>query len=150
MSGITPKLPLSFDNKHGYNLIKKYKNLATQNLKNLILTSPGERIMDPTFGVGLRSFLFQLDHDLTRAEIISRIEDQVKKYLPFIQIDQVIFNSSSEFSHGTVESVANVSNQEAGYVGGFTHTVASASNGVTIHLNTGSYTSGSVTLYKVV
>jgi phage baseplate assembly protein W len=98
MSGITPKLPLSFDNKHGYNLIKKYKNLATQNLKNLILTSPGERIMDPTFGVGLRSFLFQLDHDLTRAEIISRIEDQVKKYLPFIQIDQVIFNSSSEFA----------------------------------------------------
>ena len=60
------------------------------------------------------------------------------------------FNSASEFSHGTVESVANVSNQEAGYVGGFTHTVASASNGVTIHLNTGSYTSGSVTLYKVV
>ena len=60
------------------------------------------------------------------------------------------FNSSSKFSYGTVESVANVSNQEAGYVGGFTHTVASASNGVTIHLNTGSYTSGSMTLYKVV
>jgi len=61
------------------------------------------------------------------------------------------FNSASEYSFGTVESVANVSNQEAGYVGGFTHTVASASNGVTIHLNTGgNYTSGTLTLYKVV
>ena len=60
------------------------------------------------------------------------------------------FNSATEYSFGTVESVANVSNQEAGYVGGFTHTVASASNGVTIHLNTGNYTSGSVILYKVV
>ena len=59
------------------------------------------------------------------------------------------FNSSSEFSFGTVESVANVSNQQAGYVGGFEHTVASASNGVTLLLNTGSYTSGSMTLYKV-
>tara|TARA_R100000458_G_C8264501_1_gene239684 strand:+ start:476 stop:967 length:492 start_codon:yes stop_codon:yes gene_type:complete len=60
------------------------------------------------------------------------------------------FNSSSEYSFGTVQSTANVSNQQAGYVGGFVHTVASASNGLTILLNTGSYTSGSMTLYKVV
>ena len=61
------------------------------------------------------------------------------------------FNSSSKYSYATVESVANVSNQQAGYVGGLIHKVASASNGVTIHLNTGgNYTSGTLTLYRVV
>tara|TARA_R100001594_G_scaffold105470_2_gene140040 strand:- start:1309 stop:1800 length:492 start_codon:yes stop_codon:yes gene_type:complete len=60
------------------------------------------------------------------------------------------FNSSSEYSFGTVESVANVSNQQLGNTGGWVHTVASASNGVTLHLNTGSFNSGTVTLYKVI
>mgnify|MGYP001212942803 CR=1 FL=1 len=59
------------------------------------------------------------------------------------------FNSSSEYSFGTVESVANVSNQELGNQGGWVHTVASASNGITLYLNTGSFTSGTATLYKI-
>ena len=60
-------------------------------------------------------------------------------------------NSSTEYPVATVQSTANVSNQQAGYVGGFTHTVASACNGVTIHLNTGgNFTSGTLTLYRVV
>ncbi len=60
------------------------------------------------------------------------------------------FNDASEYSSGTVESVANVSNQELGNQGGWVHTVASASNGITLHLNTGSFNSGTVTLYRVV
>tara|TARA_R100000742_G_C4257628_1_gene75486 strand:+ start:555 stop:1046 length:492 start_codon:yes stop_codon:yes gene_type:complete len=60
------------------------------------------------------------------------------------------FNDASEYSFGTVESVANVSNQQAGYQGGFVHTVASASNGVTLYLSTGSFNSGTATLYKVI
>ena len=60
------------------------------------------------------------------------------------------FNDASEYSSGTVESVANVSNQELGNQGGWVHTVASASNGVTLYPHTGSFTSGTVTLYKVI
>jgi hypothetical protein len=61
------------------------------------------------------------------------------------------FNLATEYSFATVQGVADVSNQQAGYVGGFVHSVASASNGVTLMLNTGgNFTSGSMILYKVI
>ena len=51
-SGLAPRLPLVFDNVFGpYGLITDYKELVTQNLKMLILTSPGERMMDTQFVV---------------------------------------------------------------------------------------------------
>jgi len=54
-SGLSPKLPLTVSEVFGpYNLNTNFEDLAKQNLKMLILTIPGERIMDPNFGVGLR------------------------------------------------------------------------------------------------
>jgi phage baseplate assembly protein W len=58
MSGISPKLPLANNKVDGaYELNKTIKQSVNQNLKNLILTNPGERIMDPLFGVGLSQIL---------------------------------------------------------------------------------------------
>ena len=45
-SGLTPKLPLVRDTINDFLLITDYKELVKQNLKNLILTNPGEKIMD--------------------------------------------------------------------------------------------------------
>jgi len=87
MSGITPMLPLNVDNIDGhYRLIKDYGSLVKQNFKNLILTSPGERIMMPNFGVGIRNFLFENDDTHLRERIKAKITEQAAKYLPFIQI----------------------------------------------------------------
>ena len=47
MSGISVKLPISRDKTDGIKLIKNYGELASQNLKMLVLTVPGERMMDP-------------------------------------------------------------------------------------------------------
>ena len=60
MNGIGPELPLSRDEKHGvYSLIVSYREEVKQNFKNLLLTSPGERMMNPDFGVGMRRYLFE-------------------------------------------------------------------------------------------
>ena len=76
MAGLTPKLPLALSSDDGaYQLIKTYKNLVKQNFKNLILTSPGERIMDPHFGVGIRNFLFENDGQQLYSEISSKIKN---------------------------------------------------------------------------
>ena len=58
MAGLSPKLPIQKDPVDGFALTKTFKEMVKQNFKNLMLTSPGERIMDPEFGVGLRRFLF--------------------------------------------------------------------------------------------
>ena len=73
----------------GYQMIRGYGNLVKQNFKNLMLTSPGEKIMDPKFGVGLRRFLFEQDTLASRNSVKGRIYAQVKRYLPYISIRKV-------------------------------------------------------------
>ena len=94
MKGYSPKLPLILDPNNGYRLTKNAKEVVSQNLKMLILTSPGERVMDPLFGVGIYNFLFDLNTQLTRIEIKERIARQVKKYMPFVTIQDVIFSET--------------------------------------------------------
>ena len=93
MSGLSPKLPLNVDSNDGaYGLNKTYKEMVQQNLKMLILTNPGERIMDPLFGVGLKTFLFEFNDPITYSKISAAIYEQVAKYLPFIQIIDIIID----------------------------------------------------------
>ena len=105
MPGLSPKLPLSTDNIDGYTLIKSYNELVTQNLKNLILTAPGERIMDPTFGVGIRNYLFEQNTSETHQEIATRIANQVSKYMPFLEIEAVFLSPREEVPDSELNSI---------------------------------------------
>jgi len=92
MNGIGAKLPLNRDDKHGnYSLITSYVEEVKQNFKNLLLTSPGERIMNADFGVGLRNFLFE-PRNQAIPKIRQRIDGQVTRYMPFIRINKLQFN----------------------------------------------------------
>tara|TARA_R100001082_G_C4343942_1_gene151426 strand:- start:471 stop:848 length:378 start_codon:yes stop_codon:yes gene_type:complete len=94
MKGYSPKLPLLLDAAGGYTQTKTVKQVISQNLKMLVLTSPGERIMDPLFGVGMYNYLFEFNNEAVRMEIMQRITEQVKKYLPFVQISEINFTDS--------------------------------------------------------
>lgn len=92
MNAIGPELPLNRDNKFGnFSLLTTYKDQIQQNFKNLLLTSPGERVMNPDFGVGLRTFLFE-PREYSASKIRQRIASQVSKYMPFIEIDRISFD----------------------------------------------------------
>ena len=96
MAGLAPALPLVYDDEDGYRLIKNYRNLATQNLKMLILTVPGERMMDPIFGVGLIRFLFEPSLPATHGSIRAKILEQVRLYLSYIEITDIKISDSSD------------------------------------------------------
>ena len=95
MSGISPKLPLYIDPVDGIALNKTLKQMTRQNLKMIILTSPGERIMHPKFGVGLRRYLFMNNTVRTLSEIERKIEEQVRTYLPPVRIRSIRFLSEN-------------------------------------------------------
>ena len=95
MPFLTPRLPLSRNFITGYALIGDYVSLVKQNFKNLLLTVPGERMMIPNFGIGLKRFLFENDNPLVYDGVAERIREQVEKYLPYIAINDIIFNSSA-------------------------------------------------------
>jgi|1_EtaG_2_1085319.scaffolds.fasta_scaffold00453_2 phage baseplate assembly protein W len=96
MAGLAPKLPLTKDSGDGYTLVKTLKNMIKQNFKMLILTVPGERVMVPEYGVGMKRYLFNNFNENTYAEIDSRIREQVEIYMPFVKIQEVAFGSDSQ------------------------------------------------------
>ena len=97
LQGISPRLPLVYDSTDGpYQLNKNLKQAFNQNLKMLILTLPGERIMVPDFGVGLQGFLFEGITDDTFSRISTRIQQQVSQFIPAINLTEITFTTSDE------------------------------------------------------
>lgn len=89
MTSLTPRLPLSFGDNPNYQNIETINELVQQNLKNLCLTVPGERLMDSNFGVGMKTFLFEQNLETVYADIAAKIDEQVGIYMPFIEIDNI-------------------------------------------------------------
>ena len=99
LQGISPRLPLIYDKTDGpYQLNKTLKETFQQNLRMLILTMPGERIMEPNFGVGMQGFLFEQIGDDTFGNIAIRIQKQVKLFIPAITLQEITFLTSDEDS----------------------------------------------------
>ena len=105
MKGLSPKLPLALNSIDGIGLNKTFTEVAKQNLKMVLLTNPGERIMDPGFGVGILSFLFENNINQVTTNIRDTINSQVQEYLPYISIDEITIikdSSISGFSSSTM------------------------------------------------
>ena len=96
MAGISPKLPLMPGSTNGYQLNQTYVDSVKQNLTGLLLTIPGERIMDPDFGVGVRTYLFEIDNEGIRSELSGKIMEQVSIYLPWLEVVDISFSSQLE------------------------------------------------------
>ncbi len=61
------------------------KEAIKTNLINFLLTGQGERVFNPTFGAGLRKFVFQQINTEGISEIESYILSVIEKYFPNIQ-----------------------------------------------------------------
>mgnify|MGYP005813200785 CR=1 FL=1 len=86
MPGYSPKLPLQTDGLDGIGLNTTFEEVVKQNLKMILLTNPGEKVMDPEFGVGLYRFLFEYNGRDTYELIETKIAEQISYYYPFVEI----------------------------------------------------------------
>jgi len=93
---LTPVLPLRESDELDYEHLSNYEDLVKQNLKNIVLTSPGERVMDPSFGVGIMGFLFEQNTPSLRGSIEGKIREQVSKYMPFVNLTAININTSED------------------------------------------------------
>lgn len=62
---------------------------AKTNLRNLLLTAKGERVMQPEFGTGLHSLLFEQMGDDFEDRLVDTITESVNFWLPYINIDEI-------------------------------------------------------------
>lgn len=66
---------------------------AKNNLKNLILTHKGERLMQPDFGCDIWLILFEpIIEDTIESNIERSILEAVDRWLPYLNIDEIIFD----------------------------------------------------------
>jgi phage baseplate assembly protein W len=82
--GIAPALPMSISSRGGINSNKTSKANTRQQLRMLFLTSPGERVMNADYGIGIRRYLFE-PQSITSV-VKERITKQVSKYIPHITL----------------------------------------------------------------
>jgi len=87
MPGLAARLPLLISESEGpYDLLQTIKQVAAQNLKMVVFTNPGERVMDIDFGVGIRRYLFRQNVTETHDMLNTRVREQIARYLPYIKI----------------------------------------------------------------
>lgn len=86
MTTLSVKIPMIIDDVNGIGMVDNIKDLAKQNLKNLILTNPGEQLFYYDYGVGIDSILFKNSSDTSILDLKDRIYSQIKKYIPYISV----------------------------------------------------------------
>ena len=115
LQGLSVSLPLIYDNEDGpYRLNKTLKQVVKQNFKNLILTSPGERVMLPTFGAGVKRLLFEPLTSETFSKVSQRISSQVTKFMSFLKIENISFITPDQDSSLSPNSVRLIINYNIG------------------------------------
>ena len=94
--GYSPIFPLVNDADGPYSMHSDIVQSVKQNIKILLLTNPGERIMLPRFGVGLKKYLFEIDHTNLESEINEKIKQQFKKFMSFLDLKSTIIRKGDE------------------------------------------------------
>ena len=66
------------------------------NIKNLLNTNIGERLLQPTLGLNLRKYLFEQINDETILKIQNEILDLFKIWLPFVEVRNIIVKKTED------------------------------------------------------
>ena len=91
--GIT--LPLQFANNTFQQSFKTIDQ-AKSNIKNLLLTKKGERVLQPEFGSGLQELLFEQNVDDFEEKIEDSINTAIETWLPYVTIEEINIEATNE------------------------------------------------------
>ncbi len=83
------KLPFTRDKAGLFGTTETTLEQAGFNIKNLLLTAKGERVMQPDFGSRLRELLFEHYTEDLSERIREEIEEAMSTWLPYITISSV-------------------------------------------------------------
>ena len=86
------------------------KNAIKNNLINYFLTNPGERYLNPTFGGGLRAFIFEQITTNNLDFLEERIKDNLTTYFPNVVIGNLEISRQEDFNQITVSLTYNIIN----------------------------------------
>ena len=78
----------------------KNVNAITRSIRNIVLTTPGEKFFDPDFGSNVSNLLFENVDDITASQIQEEIEFSINNYEPrvkLINVEVIADNDNASF-----------------------------------------------------
>mgnify|MGYP006278284073 CR=1 FL=1 len=72
--------------------------IVKNDILQLLLTNPGERVYRPNFGVGLRLYLFEQEDDTSVSGLRSTIIDQISIYEKRVTLDTLDIKRQSDLN----------------------------------------------------
>ena len=91
--GIT--LPIQNGNTF-FNQSFQTKDQVKSNIKNLLLTKKGERVLQPEFGSGLQELLFDFNDTNLETKIEETINQALEMWLPYVTTNSIDIEQSNE------------------------------------------------------
>ena len=70
----------------------KNVNAITRSIRNIVLTTPGEKFFDPDFGSNVSKLLFENVDDITASQIQQEIEFSINNYEPRVKLLSIEVN----------------------------------------------------------
>ena len=70
----------------------KNENAIARAVRNIVLTTPGEKLFDPDFGSSVSEILFENVDDITAVSIEDEIKSSLKNYEPRVELINVNVN----------------------------------------------------------
>jgi len=71
-------------------IVLKNQTAIARSIRNIVLTSPGEKFFNPDFGSNVSKLLFDNLDDLTALSIRDEIENSIRNYEPRVQLIDVV------------------------------------------------------------
>ena len=78
----------------------KNVNAIARSVRNIVLTTPGEKFFDPDFGSNVSKLLFENVDDITASQIQEEIEFSINNYEPrvkLINVEVIADNDNASF-----------------------------------------------------
>jgi uncharacterized protein len=88
-------LPIQIGNT-AFNQTFQTVEQVKSNIKNLLLTKKGERVMQPEFGSGLQEALFEMNDNDLEERLEDIINNAIETWLPYVTVDSVDIQASNE------------------------------------------------------
>ena len=83
------ELPFARSRTGLFGLTETTLEQAGHNIKNLLLTAKGERVMQPDFGSDLRALLFEQADENIEERIEETILESISTWLPYISVGKI-------------------------------------------------------------
>jgi len=88
-------LPLQFSNNTFSQTFKTIDQVKS-NIKNLLLTKRGERVLQPDFGSGLQELLFEQNVTDFEEKIETTINSSIEQWLPYVTVEEIDIEATDE------------------------------------------------------